>query len=170
MPRDFTLLTQRSIFEKGRLITDAGAGSARPDRHDEHQRRDHSHTDAATSAVANLPADSLIFNGVTQTADTLFAFIEDTASNSIALVQAGDALAGGKVISISFDNLQISIGGKIRAIDIGQTLTGKTMAATSGTSSTQPSGAASTGGSGSGDADSVLERMRRRREAESGGR
>ena len=113
------------------------------------------------------PENVMVFNGASNANGQIVAFIENTSLNSIARFQVGDSVATGKVTGITLDQLDYSVGGRITHVMLGQNLSGiDTQVLT-----TQPV----TGGAGpatgpSGGMDDVLERLRRRRLQELGGR
>jgi len=66
----------------------------------------------------------LVFNGVTIVDDKPEAFVEDLRSNVVGTVKPGDAVAGGTVAVITFDDLAFQVNGQIRHVGLGQDFNG----------------------------------------------
>jgi hypothetical protein len=146
LPQDFDILNYRNIFYKGYLPSPdrpERSGPATPERH---------------SAETTL-----IFNGVTITDGKPTAFLENTEQGTVVQVHVGDPIASGKVVDIALDSLDYQFNGRVIHVQIGQNLAGGsgwgTTAATTAPSST-----------GSADADSLLEKLRLRRQQELNGK
>jgi hypothetical protein len=146
---DYVVLKHRSIFIHGEQTHDTD--DARPA------------TDSSTSVAR--PQAVLIFNGVARVNDQLAAFFEDTDSHEVVIRHQGDALAQGRVTNITLDSIDYDAGGHVTHVALGQSLDGG-----NGTSlADQPTGSFSgNSGSSSGSGDSVLDRLRRRRQQQLG--
>ncbi len=112
MPREFDSLSRRNIFIKGRQTSDSFDGGGGFSRAPE---REYSSGPAA---------DELIFNGVTISEQSVVAFIEDTTTGTVRLVQVGDSVARGKIGQIDLDSLQYVANGKTYRVLVGQNLLG----------------------------------------------
>lgn len=121
----------------------------------------------------------LVFNGASDVDGQLVAFVENTGMNQISRYHVGDPVgqgAQGKIAAITLDSIDYQVGTKITHVMLGQNLYGQETQVLT----TQP--VAGTGGFGSssgsspttgpsatpGGADSVLERLRKRRMQELG--
>ncbi len=164
LPRSFVILEQRSIFIKGRGPLGGGPSTAGGRA-----------TAGAPAGGFRTPEEALVFNGVTQTADGAVAFVENLTTGKVMIVRAGQAIATGKVRAIRYNALEYTAGRKLIRIEIGQNLAGVVVAPSS-QPSTQPTGQPTTGPTTApaapvpGSVDDVLERMRKRREQELGGK
>jgi len=163
---EYDVLLHRSIFIRGRQgVYDPGEVGNR-----QYVGTDTGPTTSPTTTQATVvawsPENVMVFNGASNANGQLVAFIENTSLNSIARFQVGDSVATGKIIGITLDQLDYSVGGRVTHVMLGQNLSGvDTQVLT-----TQPvtSGAGPSSGP-SGGADDVLERLRRRRLQELGG-
>jgi len=138
---EFYLLTERSIFIKGRQTVSSGSD------------------DGGGRSGPAKTEDTQIFNGATDTNLAMVAYIEDTTSGRINEFKVGDSIAKGKIVDITLDSLEYEAGGKKTKVLIGQNLSGVDMVG-SETVSSAPVGPQS----------DIIERMRRRRMQELGGR
>jgi hypothetical protein len=138
---EFYLLTERSIFIKGRQTVYSGSD------------------DGGGHSGAAKTEDTQIFNGATNTDFEMKAYIEDTTSGTINEFKVGDSIAKGKIVDITLDSLEYESGGKKTKVLIGQNLSGVDMVG-SETVSSAPVGPQS----------DIIERMRRRRLEELGGK
>jgi hypothetical protein len=94
------------------------------------------------------------------------AFLDDAGTGQPVRAGKGDVLLGGRVLAVSIDGIQYQKGGVIRWIALGESLTGgRVDTATMPTAAATEATATSTS-SPSGGGDSVLERLRRRRQQE----
>jgi hypothetical protein len=165
MSNAFALLNTRSIFYKGYLPQEREGNNSGPT------------TRSYGTDLPNASPASLIFNGVIVAPSQTYAFIENLGAGKVATVSVGDAIAGGKVDEISFNQLIFESQGRKIKIEIGHNFNGEVMAAATSTPTTQgsgeSSGTASAAGSSTAPADSggndILERMRKRRLQEMGG-
>jgi len=171
----YPLLRTRSIFVKGnQRISD---DSAPPSRNNAFVQN---------TKFSGTAESSLVFNGVIMVSDEANAMIEDTGSHEVSLLKAGDLIAGGKITTVTFDQLTYQAKGKTNNVALGQTLEGltPTFAATVAAAPTsQPAGAAPPDGSaavgtppvggpppppGISAADEILARMKAKRNQELG--
>jgi hypothetical protein len=104
----------------------------------------------------------LLFNGVTQTATSIDALVEDTASGRVITVHPGDAIAKGKVGKITFDTLEYLKDGRSSMIQLGQNLAGDQVDASTIVTTTQPAGSGAS-------PEDILERLRQKRLQQLGG-
>ncbi len=167
MPRDYSIFNYRSLFMRGRVPA-AGRDSSRS--------RESSSSDRTFDGF-KTPEEAFVFNGVTQTDEGAEAFIENLSTKKVSLVRVGQSIATGKITGISIHTLQYTAGGKSIRIEIGQNLAGvvaEPSTAVSTASTTQPADAPAGMPGASppipGGTDDILERMRKRREAELGGK
>jgi hypothetical protein len=146
LPQEFDVLNYRNIFYKGYLPS--------PDR---------SERSGPATPEFHSAETTLIFNGVTITDGKPTAFLENTDLGNVVQVHVGDTVASGKVVNIALDSLDYQFNGRVIQVHIGQNLAGGsgwgTTAATTAPSST-----------GSAAADSVLEKLRLRRQQELNGK
>lgn len=176
MPAAFAVLTDRSIFYKGREVPaprtyfprTVGPATTNPT------------ADAATIAAAAAAAaeQSLVFSGVTNVDNVIDAFIEDQNSSKVTMYRIGEPIARGKITNITLDDLTYQANGKITHVAVGENLQGVMVQTTQpavassssggGSSSATPAPAntSSSGASGGGDTNDVLERLRKRRQQE----
>ena len=157
----FDLLVERNIFLRDR----------RP-------RRDSSTDDvtsddapSARSSVPVDPASHFVLRGVTLQGAERTAFVEDQRSGETRRVTTGDALAGGEVVEIDMDYITFRVAVDQRRIGLGKRLTGKAVPKADIAASIPDKQGAKEGDEApsaiesSGDEqDSVVERMRRRRQ------
>jgi hypothetical protein len=151
LPKDYAVLNFRSIFFKGRGPLPASGGP------------DEIRNLSKTSSSGPPTEETLVFNGVTETEDGTIS------SHEVQLVQVGQPLAAGKIIGLTLHQLDYAAAGKIVHVEIGENLAGQLVEA-----STQPTEepivAPAPISSGAGGANNVLERMKKRREQELGGK
>lgn len=144
LPREYAVLNERSLFKKGRIRTaeEVAADAA-------NYRMPSPLSMLALTGVADATAEG---SGGVQT-----VFIENTSSGSVQRLKAGDAVAGGKILSITLDSLEFEHDGKKAKISVGQTLDGQWPAGNTATTSLEntPSSSGVTYAPGS-----VAERMR----------
>ncbi len=167
MPRDYSIFNFRSLFMRGRVpAAGRDAGSARE-----------SSSFNRTGNGFKTPEEEFVFNGVTQTDEGAEAFIESLSTKKVSLVRVGQSIATGKITGISIHTLQYTTGGRAIRIEIGQNLAGlvaEPSIAASSSPTTQPgpspSGTPGAAGPLPGGTDDILERMRKRREQELGGK
>jgi hypothetical protein len=155
MPREYAVLLSRSMFVRGHAAEMGHIGQQR-----------FSTASPSTAPSLDRSEAGLIFNGVTQTANAIDALVEDTVSGRVLTVKPGDAVASGKVKSITFDTLQYETGGRVTQVHIGQNFAGNDVDATS--IPTPASSSAAPAASGASPED-ILERLRQKRLQELGG-
>jgi hypothetical protein len=119
------VLQTRSIFVKGNQTVAADSRSA---------------FIPPSGPLGGKPESSLVFNGVIVVNDEADALVEDLSTHEVVKVRTGDAIAGGKVSGISFDDLAYLAKGRTLHVTIGQNLEG----VTADTSALPPSPAIST--------------------------
>ncbi len=123
LPQEFSILAERSIFQKGSHVTRvvdrvrvptpaAPPGATAPSA-------------PAKSASAE---ESLVFDGATQTGDRFLAFVEDRNASKVLILQDGDAIVRGKVAAITLDTLDYAVDGKTVRVLVGQNLRGEAAA------------------------------------------
>ena len=161
MAAAFSAARTRSIFVKGEqsLVSESGP-SVRP---------------PVSASPPVRPQQTMVFNGVTVVGDRPEAMIEDTAAHKVFNVRVGEALAGGRVLDITFDNLDYQGTGKVVHVGIGDNLDGTPAApgddAAPTAGATAPADAAGTLGNTVGlSTDDILAKMKRRRQQEQGGK
>ncbi len=170
----YAILKTRSIFVKGdQSISQNPHSSDVPS--------------APSGPLVGRQEASLVFNGVISVNGEADALVEDLGSHNVVVIRPGDPVAGGKVSSISFDDLAYETKGKTLHVEIGQNLEGTQPpdGALGDGSSTSPttlpvnSGSGVTGGGGAvvpagaaGEisADDLIAKMKARRLQESGGK
>lgn len=172
----YRILTQRNMFSKER---------GRPR---EESRRDRSReVEKAAAPQAPKEESFTVLIGVVQKDGVPAAILENRSSGKIQTVVKGAAIGSGAIKAISLDSLDFESEGVLHVIKIGQTFTGVAPSSaapvatgTSGTTTTSgpavgtttpgtaPAGSPASGPAAapSGGGDSVLERMRRRRQEE----
>jgi hypothetical protein len=163
MAREYNVLLQRSIFLKGRqsvysMPSDGSGYRTLPA------------TTTASTEPVNIytPEANLVFNGVSDANDEWVAFIENIGLNTITRYHTGDAVAQGKIVAMTLDSIDYAVGPRVTHVLIGQNLLGvdtQVLTTQPVSATTNPSGLTSPGG-----ADDVLERLRKRRLQELGGK
>jgi hypothetical protein len=165
----YAVLRSRSIFVKGdqTITSDSSPGRSNTD----------------SGGLSGHPGSALVFNGVIMVGDQANAMIEDTGSNQVSLVKAGDPIAAGKVSAITFDDLTYEVNGQEKHVSLGQNMDGvvpATVAAAAPTTmpgggspptdgSGASAGASGPPSSGSGASpEEILARMRAKRNQELG--
>ena len=133
-------------------------------------------TTAPAPSYEGDPDGSLALLGIAASNGTSVAFIEDTSSGRTLMCKPGDVAGRGKISRIGFDHIDFDRNGMVMRIEVGQYLNGQAASATplpaaSSGSAAAPSGPLSSPGvASSGASNDIVERMRRRRAAENGGR
>jgi hypothetical protein len=168
LPKDYAVLTTRSIFMKGRVPTPIpGGGVTAP---------------PTTQISAGRPEHKIVFVGVTETDGTASAMFEDTGAGKIISCKRNDPIASGKVTEITLDTITYTADGKGSKILVGQTLDagdGPPVSARAtivdngnGPPTTGPtaggSGVSSSGGGSGASENDVLERLKAKRRQELG--
>jgi hypothetical protein len=108
----FGVLQERSIFVKGNQNVASDSRTAPVYQ--------------PTGPLGGKPESSLVFNGVIVVNSEANALVEDLTTHDVVNVHAGDAIAGGRVSGISFDDLAYSANGRTLHVAIGQNLEGVT--------------------------------------------
>ena len=127
-------------------------------------------------APVAMPAPRLVLRGVSRRGDMWIAFVEDIRSEQMLKVTSGDELNGGRVESVSITGINYSYGKATVDVAVGGMIgagrRGSGTAASSEAPADSPaSSAASATPDAAGKADktmSILERLRRKREAQLG--
>jgi hypothetical protein len=149
MPKEFAPLLSRSIFVKGR--------SAR-------------HSAPAPSTQPTTPAAAaeavLVLNGVTKTTHELTAFIEDRSTGKVTPLRLNEPIARGKVVGITLDALSYEANGHVVRVAIGDNLRGEAAPKPSSRPTSGASDAAGATTAPSPQIQSVLERLRLKRQQE----
>jgi len=148
MPREYMVLLSRSMFVRGHAAEMGHIGQ---------------HFSAPSTAPSlDRSETGLIFNGVTKTANTIDALVEDTVSGRVLTVKPGDAVARGIVKSITFDTLEYQSGGRVTEVKIGQNFAGNDVDTSAIPTTTTPAGSGAS-------PEDILERLRQKRLQELGG-
>ena len=166
LPTDYSELTTRSIFMKGRVPPPREFGAPVGP------------STMPTSMPSARAERKIVFVGVTETDGTPSAMFEDTAAGKIISCKSGESIATGKVTHITLDTITYEADGRALKIEVGQNLEGGDGPSLSaratitdngnGAPTTNPvPGAAPSGdsGGGGGGSNDILERMRARRRA-----
>ena len=135
-------------------------------------------TGNAGPVVPPRPEASLVFRGALGVNGRPSALIEDADAHKVYTVQPSGPIARGRVTNITLDDLDYTSGGRVTHVRLGQTLDGTdaaagadappTAAATPGGPTTDPAG--TLGNTTNLSPQDILERMRKRRQQESGGK
>jgi hypothetical protein len=107
-PDAYAVLKTRSIFVKGNQSI---AEEVRPSTY-------------TRGGLSDKQANLLVFNGVILVNDEPDALVEDLTTHEVVKVRPGDAIAGGRVSAITFDDLAYELGGTIKHVAIGENLEG----------------------------------------------
>ncbi len=158
----FTAVRYRSIFVKG----------------DQEINTEHHHADEGTRppTTPTDPRAGMVFNGVTLVGDRADAMIEDTNAHKVFSVDAGEVLAGGRVLAVTFDTIDYQAGGRVIQVRVGQNLLGVDaapgdVAPPSAGGGPVPADAAGTLGNTVGlSTEDIVAKMKRRRQLEQGGK
>ena len=125
LPREYSILAVRSIFQKGSHVTrgfDIPARSAPASSSP-------SASAAALAAASAAPEESLVFEGAMETANQYLAFVEDRNAGKMLMLQSGARIARGKITDITLDTLDYSVDGAVLHVQVGQNLRGETATA-----------------------------------------
>ena len=119
------------------------------------------------------PKSPVVLRGIARRGDEHVAFIEDTGTKKTWKVKAGDALAGGRVQRITLDRVEVDRAGRTVAIQVGSSLDGTPVLAPASMPTVTSSGTATSAQPSETKAvnpklQSILERMRQRRQKELG--
>lgn len=163
--KDYYILLTRSIFIKGRQTRYPAPGEESGYRH---------FTPATTTASTEpvnvyTPEANLVFNGSSDANGEWVAFIENIGLNTITKYHPGEAVGQGKIASMTLDSLDYAVGPRVTHVLIGQNLLGvetQTLTTQPVSATTNPSGLSAP----SGGMDDVLERLRKKRLEELGGK
>lgn len=145
----YEILVKRNIFskERGRAHSEENAGERKEKE----------------SPPPPKPEADLVLIGIIRKDGQLVAFVENTKTGTVQNVREGDEIARGKFGSMTLDKADYICDGASSEVTIGKTLDGG--AATRSESVKAAVGSApTTGDSGSSGANSVLERMRKKRQ------
>lgn len=111
-PNDpYGVLQTRSIFVKGNQNLIPATQAVRP-------------VEPRQNVFSPVKPNLLIFNGVTIVDGKPEAFVEDLGSNMVGTVKPGDAVAGGAVVSITFEELTYSAHGQTMHVGLGEDFNG----------------------------------------------
>jgi hypothetical protein len=150
----YEILVKRNIFAKDR-------GRAREERSEAKEKE---------APPPPKPEAELALIGIVNKDGQLVAFIENTKTGTVQNVKEGEKIARGKIAAVTLDKITYELEDKKTEISIGSTLEGGTAGArsesvkTASGTSTSHSDTTSTGSSGGTDVNSVLERMRKKRQ------
>lgn len=174
----YKVLSQRNMFSKNR------------GRSQEESRRERERERPRDVPAAPREESSIVLIGVVQKDGVPAAILENRSSGKIQTVLKGAAIGAGTIKTISLDSLDFDCDGILHVIKVGQTLAGTapssitvtapttttasgsasggTISTTTAPATTAPAGSPASGPAAapSGGGDSVLERMRRRRQEE----
>ena len=123
-----------------------------------------------------MPAPHLVLRGVSRRGDAWIAFVEDIRSEQMMKVTSGDKLNGGRVDSISMAGISYSYGEARVDVAVGGMVGAGSRAPDTAAASEAPADSATSSAAGAKPADagkagnepSILERLRRKREAQLG--
>lgn len=155
----YELILERNMFSRQR-------GQRQPERDDGPRR----------PAVMPNPESYFRLKGVVQEDGAFIAFVEDTQTNRVLKLRAGDAVARGTVKTLTLDTLEYQREDQVTTIQMGQDLEGGLGAVTmgelmewspSGSSSSTPAGASPSGTSADEPSD-VLKQLLERRQKQLG--
>ena len=151
----FRVLIERNIFLRDRA-------SARPRPSSQGPQR----------VIVRDPDEDLVLTGSVRQGQVAVAFIEDVRSGRVQRLWAGDAVGSGRISAITLDDIEYVRNGTTTKIEIGRSL-GGSPATPPITAATQPARSRSEASgiadeAPGGDAASILERMRLRRQQELG--
>jgi hypothetical protein len=121
LPAEFAILERRNLFARG---------GGRP---------------VMPAAGAGGPEAAFVLRGVADAGDRLIAFVEDKSAKGTVMVNAGDAVARGKVASITFDGFVYEAAGASKTIRVGQDLNGTVVPPTPTSKPAAPPGGAAPG-------------------------
>ena len=131
---------------------------------------------AQDAAPVAMPAPHLVLRGVSRRGDAWIAFVEDIRSERVLRVTSGDELNGGRVESVSIAGIKYRYGEATVDVIVGGMVGGSrsapdaaVSAEATGDSSTSSTTGAKSAAAGKADKESsILERLRRKREAQLG--
>ena len=165
---EYSVLSQRSMFVKGmfRYIRRGTSDTLPSDPR-------------STTTYSDPPEANLVFNAVVKEDTGVVAFVENYSTSQIRELHKGDAIANGKVGDITLNYMDYITGTKATRVAMGRTLLGGDPPATrpfaAGSTVAADSGSSSSGGSSSigtlaPPTDALIERLKKRREAENVGK
>jgi hypothetical protein len=102
VPPEFAVLLSRSIFTHGKpgpVVQGPSSGPASPDK-------------------------GFVLRGVAVQGPEQTALLEDVAGQKTRQLHVGDELIGGRVVAISFEGIERTLGGRLLHVGVGQTLDG----------------------------------------------
>jgi len=106
---DYKIISERNIFDRSRV-------------------KFMPVTEVQAPAVIIPEQTYYILRGVTQQAETLISFIEDSRTMEVKKVKKGEKIGGGKVGNITLDYISYEYGGKAVKVEIGMNLEGQASA------------------------------------------
>jgi hypothetical protein len=171
---DYAILTERSMFVKG-VFRYAPPG--------ENARRPYRPTTASTQSTSiESPESNLVLTGIVKQDNEYVAMVENYTNSQIYTLHSGEAIASGKIgpmtLSDTANYMDYIAGGRTTRVSVGRTLlngdppatrpfaAGSTVAA----DSTSPAGSSSGVGALAPPSDSLIERLKKKREAEMAGK
>jgi hypothetical protein len=165
---EYSILAQRSMFVKGMF------------RYTGEKERTHREYAGPTTTISDPLENNLVFNAVVKDDTGIAAFVENYLTTQIRELHKGDAIANGKIGDVTLNYLDYVTAGKTTRVAMGRTLfngdppatrpfaAGSTAAADSGSSSS--SGGSSSIGTLAPPTDALIEKLKKRREAENVGK
>jgi hypothetical protein len=103
VPQEFAVLNSRSIFAKGKPPRVAASGP---------------------SSGPTSPDQGFVLRGVAVQGPEQTALLEDVAGRKTRQLHVGDELIGGRVVAISFEGIDRTLGGRLLHVGVGQSLDG----------------------------------------------
>lgn len=140
--------------------------------------RDRSRPGSQTGVAAPpvyRPESAFMLTGVVRQGEEYIALLEDTRRNVTSRVRIGDSVADGLIVGITLDAIvyekndqtaQIEVGKRLAEVPSTQPSAGASAGEGEGGIDAERGAAPSAASAGGGDADSILERLRQRREKE----
>ena len=161
---DYGLLMQRNIFSRNR--------GRRPERTSRNEPQE------TPAPVVLAPESYMVLKGIVAAGTTSAAFIEDTRTNQVFCLTAGEKIASGTVTQLTLDSIVYKQGDRETTILVGQTLSGgcgqtvltfENMMQWSTTASSTTSSSSTTTEPPSEDEAEILKKLLERRKQELGG-
>ncbi|MCY3019324.1 MAG: hypothetical protein NTW87_09905 [Planctomycetota bacterium] len=144
----YQVLVQRNMFAKDR-------GRARDEARAAEQSKD---------GAPSKPEAETVLVGILQKDGQLVAFLENSKAGTVQAVQKDDPIGRGTIAAITLDSIEYVCGDTSLTVTIGKSLDGGTP--TKLGELAKPAGAGASAGAGSADSNSVLERLRKKRQEE----
>lgn len=104
LPDGYEILLARSIFAP-QVTAAAGAHGRAP-------------------GPSLAPESAFAFRGVSEQGEHFTALVEDTSSGKTVPLRTGDPIARGRITQVTLHTLEYETAGKIRRVEVGQTLSG----------------------------------------------